>query len=152
VAALRYAHEAATARQLEQLALHSGLDGLRALLFEALPLDQERAMEWRVWLGFWAAAVASRPLLEEQQRRSEEWRQLVEDLLRDAVTAGEADAHLDVEREADDLVALIDGLGVQATLEPGHLPPLRQQQLVDARVDRLRPTPPPPSGRHRLGR
>jgi hypothetical protein len=44
---------------------------------------------------------------------------------------------LDCEREAMALVALVDGLAVQAAFEPRNLDAERLMQIVDARLARL---------------
>ena len=48
---------------------------------------------------------------------------------------------LDCEREATALVALVDGLAVQAAFEPEDLSPERQMEIVDAHLARLEAVP-----------
>jgi AcrR family transcriptional regulator len=118
-----------------------GLPTLRAVLREALPLDVERIAESRVWLAFWSAA-GSRPALREvQQTAYREWRTLVVWIITEAVERGELAADLDPTTVAEQLMVLVDGLLMQATLEPDRLPPARQTALLDAMLSRLRPTP-----------
>ena len=45
--------------------------------------------------------------------------------------------HWSPAREADALVAFIDGVGLQATLEPSRLTRARQVRMVDASLRRL---------------
>jgi AcrR family transcriptional regulator len=117
-----------------------GLSTLRAVLQEALPLDVERIAESRVWLAFWSAA-GSRPALREvQQTAYREWRTLVVWIIAGAVERGELAADLDPTTVAEQLMVLVDGLLMQATLEPDRLPPARQTALLDAMLSRLRPT------------
>ncbi len=33
-------------------------DALRKVLYESLPLDKERRLEWRIWVSFWGRASA----------------------------------------------------------------------------------------------
>lgn len=114
-----------------------GLAALRAVLREALPLDAESRLEWRIWLAFWGRAVHDPDLAAEQRRRYREWRGLIRALLRDAQRDREVSSRLDLAVEADALVAFIDGLGLGATLEPARLSPARQAAMVDAYVRRL---------------
>ena len=116
----------------------AGLSALRQVLREALPLDADSRLEWRIWLAFWGRAVNDAALAGEQRRRYAEWRGLVRGLLRDAQRRGELPRRLDAAREADALVAFVDGVGISATLEPGRMPAARQRALVDAYLDRLR--------------
>lgn len=104
---LRAVHQKAGKRMRElQSSSHSALENLRLVLRESLPLDQERLIEWRVWLAFWSASMDDRTLTLENTRRYREWTQLVETLLAPLV------AHEDIRAEAAIVIAFIDGLGV----------------------------------------
>ena len=81
VAALRQVHRAAGKRMLAATGERSGLEALRAVLAEALPLDEERILEWRVWLAFWGSAATSTSLQAEQHQRYREWRGLLKRVL-----------------------------------------------------------------------
>ena len=141
-ALLIHALRLATARAGSRMALRSrnlrGLAALRMVVREALPIDEDSAVEWRIWLSFWGRAIHDAALAAEQARRYEEWRGLVRSLITEAQRADELRKQLSAEREADALVALIDGIGIQATLEPHRLTPKRQTALVDRYLDRLR--------------
>jgi TetR/AcrR family transcriptional repressor of bet genes len=126
----RVGRRVAAARQsaAEPLAL------ARELLAIGLPLDAERRAETRVWFAFLGLAL-TRPVLARAQRAAyRHWRRLVADALREARERGQVEAGLDVEREAAELVALVDGLAVQAMFE--RRAPM--QELVDDRLARLR--------------
>jgi AcrR family transcriptional regulator len=110
----------------------------RELLALGLPLDAERRAETRVWFAFLGLAL-TRPVLAHAQREAyRAWRGLVAGALREAKERGEIDAGIDVEREAAGLVALVDGLAVQASFEPGAPAAARMEELVDARLAELR--------------
>ena len=115
-----------------------GLGALRAVLREALPLDAERAEEMKVWLEFWARAARDEALRAEQNYWYALWRGVVRALVEESQREGEIDAALDAGREADSLVALVDGVGMQAIFEPERLAPEEQVALLDAHLDRLR--------------
>ena len=109
----------------------------RALLAEGLPLDAERRAETRVWFAFLGLAL-NRPVLARAQRDAyRAWRGLLARTLEEAQERGELDAALDPEREAAGLVALVDGLAVQASFEPRAISGARQLELVDERLARL---------------
>ena len=139
IAALRQVHLAAAARMSRALAGATGLRALEAVLHEALPLDEARRREWRVWLAFWGRAPGDALLVAEQRRRYAEWSALVTTLLRAATRSGELRPGPAVAVRVDGILALIDGLGLQATLEPERLPPARQRALVSVHLDGLRP-------------
>jgi AcrR family transcriptional regulator len=118
VAALRQVHRAAGKRMLAAIGPRSGLEALRAVLAEALPLDQERILEWRVWLAFWGSAATSASLQAEQHERYREWRGLLKRVLAGAQRDGQLPADIDLDRLVDQIVALVDGFGLQGVLDP----------------------------------
>jgi AcrR family transcriptional regulator len=105
----------------------------RSLLAGALPLDAERRAEARIWFAFVGLAV-SRPDLEAEQRRV--YRALRTALARSLGDDG-LDERFDAEAEAAALIALLDGLTVQAAFEPWRLSGRRQLALLDERLAAL---------------
>lgn len=137
-AAIEDAYAAVERRMVEQLqAGPVGLAALRLVLLEALPLDAERRDEARVWMAFWAAA-ATRPELRRVQREGyRAWRGLVAGVLADAESRGEIATGLDAVREGEQLLCLMDGLMMQATLEPRRFTVKRQVGILDSALARL---------------
>jgi hypothetical protein len=84
-------------------------------------------------------AVTSRGLFAEQGRRYEDWRALVRDILEQAENNGEIATTIDTTHEADAIVALIDGIGIQASFEPKRLSANAQLEMVDHYLERLAP-------------
>jgi TetR/AcrR family transcriptional repressor of bet genes len=129
VAALREVHRRAGQRMIR----HVGGADIAAVMLEvildALPMDQDSQLEWKVWLAFWGRAATDERLRQEQQRRYAEWRGLLGKLIRRARphdTAAER-------RTAVDLIAgAIDGLGIQATLEPSKFSDARLRRAASA--------------------
>ena len=118
------------------------LELTRATLAEMLPLDSDRRAEVRVWFAFLGLAL-TRPTLARAQRDAyRTCRGLIADTLARAEAEGRVLPGLDCEREATALVALVDGLAVQAAFEPRHLGAERLMQIVDARLARLEPPKP----------
>ena len=110
----------------------------RAMLVEGLPLDRERQAEVRVRFAFLGLAL-SRPALARDQRLTyRAWRTRIAERLTEAQERGDVRSGVDPDAEAAALVALVDGLAVQATFEPRALSAERQLALVDARLDSLR--------------
>jgi AcrR family transcriptional regulator len=111
---------------------------LHGLLAEGLPLDAERQAEVRVWFAFLGLAL-TRPALARAQRLTyRAWRGQIADTLREAQDSGEIAAGVDPDGEAAALVALVDGLAVQATFEPRTVSAERQLELLKARLAELR--------------
>ncbi len=113
------------------------LELARELLAIGLPLDDERRDETRLWFAFLGLALTRPPLARAQRLAYEAWRRIVADALRDARERGDIDEDVDVEREAAALVALVDGLAVQASFDPDCL----DVDLVDERLAELRRAP-----------
>jgi AcrR family transcriptional regulator len=113
------------------------LELARALLAIGLPLDEERRDETRVWFAFLGLALTRPSLARAQRLAYHAWRRVVADALRDAQEQGHLDAAVDVDREAAGLVALVDGLAVQASFDPECL----DVGLVDQCLTRLQRAP-----------
>ena len=133
VAALRQVHRAAGKRMLAAIGERSGLEALRAVLAEALPLDEERILEWRVWLAFWGSAATSTSLQAEQHQRYREWRGLLKRVLATAPLS----ADIDLDRLVDQIVALVDGFGLQGVLDPQDPQPEQLASRLNGAVDAL---------------
>jgi AcrR family transcriptional regulator len=117
------------------------LEHVRELLAIGLPLDAERRAETRVWFAFLGLAL-TRPVLARAQRAAyRHWRRLVASALEQARDHGEVDPGIDAEREAAGLVALADGLAIQATFERRAVDAALMRELVDERLARLRDRP-----------
>jgi AcrR family transcriptional regulator len=139
LAAVEDAYAAVAARVLAKSESGlTGLSGLRMILLEALPLDAERRAEARVWIAFWAAATTRKQLRPIQTNGYRVWRDVVSRMLLEAEARGEIRPGLDLVREGEQLMCLVDGLLLQSTLEPRRLTADRQVEILDAALDRLR--------------
>src|SRR5919107_3298082 len=114
------------------------LELARAMLAEGLPTDRARQEEVRLWFAFLGLAL-TRPVLARAQRVTyRAWRDRVAEHLRAAQESGAIRGRVDCADEAAALVALVDGLAVQATFEPRRFAAARQLELLDARLAELR--------------
>ena len=114
------------------------LDLVRAWLVEGLPIGRERQAEVRVWFAFLGLALTRPDFARAQRLTYRAWRGRVADLLRDAQEHGDIRADVDPSAAAAALVAVVDGLAIQATFEPRALSAARQTELVDLQLDALR--------------
>jgi AcrR family transcriptional regulator len=137
VAAVRRVHEAAGDRMCAVIERVGGLDALRAVLAEALPLDAERVLECKVRLAFWGSAASSTRLQAEQHQRYREWRGFLKQILSSAREHGELPVSASLGSLADQLIALVDGLGLQNVLEPRHSTPSQLLRCLNEAVDAL---------------
>jgi TetR/AcrR family transcriptional repressor of bet genes len=125
VAALREVHRRAGQRMIRHVGGADIEPVLLEVILDALPLDQDRQLEWKVWLAFWGRAATDERLRQEQQRRYAEWRGLLGKLIR---RARPHDTAADRRTAVDLIAGAIDGLGIQAILEPA--------KFTDARLHR----------------
>lgn len=95
---------------------------LRASLEGALPIDDDRRLHWLVTLACVNQASGDRRLAETQAAGYADFRGFIADL----VAAGELDRDRPAVEVAESLIALADGIAVQALLAPDLWPAERQ--------------------------
>lgn len=108
-----------------------------------LPCTPSQRREWRAWLAFAGRAAHDEDLSAEFIER---YRQGTTDLVRILSVlrdGGQFPKQLDVEAAAETLAALLDGLGLRATLEPSGWPKTRLAETVRSHLQTLgyRPKP-----------
>jgi TetR/AcrR family transcriptional repressor of bet genes len=99
-----------------------------------LPLDEDRLTDWRVILGFWGVAVTDPELAAVQDGHVGRARVRVEKLLR---SERGADSPAERERLAQQILALMLGIALQAVFEPAASASLPQQVLLRDGLARL---------------
>ncbi len=113
----------------------AGAPRLRAILHEALPLDAERAKEWRTRLDLWCLAPDS-PELERVHREQMDRRR---DLMQQRIRAAQDEGWVQADLDAAELAATLHSLILSATIQLLHVPSSRESQLrlIDAYVESL---------------
>ncbi|MEU8271996.1 TetR/AcrR family transcriptional regulator [Sphaerisporangium sp. NPDC049002] len=137
LSALRSSHRRIVHRLKGRLAGRTGLSALREVLADNLPLDEERAQETALEVGFWGRSLAGGTLLEVQREEAAELRYLVRTLLDAAAEAGEITTGDDLDDVTERLLALVDGLSVHRLLYPDRLSPETLHRLMTAELERL---------------
>lgn len=140
--ALDLAHRRVSNRIVKIRSEMAGLEALRAVLAESLPLDDERRLEINLEVSNWGRSVANPKLRQLQHGDYDQWVVFIRAVVRDAQRVGEIANDLDPHLVASLLVAFVDGLSVEALLWPERLPPSRQLMLLDrqiALIGKLRP-------------
>lgn len=110
---------------------------LRQALELWLPLDDPRARDARVWLAFSAAAATSPTLKEIAAATDHELRIAIARLLDAAAAEGDLPEVTDTETESALLLAVVDGLVVQALAMPDALRPAFLTGSLDTHLGRL---------------
>ncbi|HLI24528.1 MAG TPA: TetR/AcrR family transcriptional regulator [Acidimicrobiales bacterium] len=110
-----------------------GLQALRILLVEALPLDEERLLEAKIEICFYGAAVGNDLLRKIQNEEVETFHLRMRRLLVQAQEDGEIGAGVDLDAMVDRCRMVVDALSVAAVMQ--ITPPTPEIML--AHVDAL---------------
>ena len=136
---LRRAGEIAGRRQREINTSLLGRQALEAILEEELPLDNRRLALTRIFVFFYAEAAADENIRQVVDGYLSKWREQTETAVRAAQELGDLDSRIDAASVAIDLVALTDGLSIQAMFNPALLERLRRSSPIREWVNRLAP-------------
>lgn len=121
----------------------TGLEAIRLLCLEMLPLDEERRVEARVAVAFWDRAASSAAMRKIHADSFAIWRTWMENELQTARRAGALDTDVPDRQIVDEFLAVTAGLRIMPILEAGVTEPLGQVELIDAIVARVERTAPP---------
>ena len=113
------------------------LELVRTQLVEGLAIDSERRAEVRVWFAFLGLAETQPRLAKAGRDAYRLWRERVAKTLAAAQRQGLVDNAVDPKREAAALIALVDGIAIQATFDPRAVSAERQLELLDDHLARL---------------
>jgi AcrR family transcriptional regulator len=139
--ALILSHRRVVARMEARAAGRAGLDALRVVMLEALPLDDERDLEAQIEISFWGRALGNPELRTVQNAEFDRFARRLRAHLAEARGLGELRDGVDLDVAAHQLLVLIDGLSAQRVLYPGRVTAVRQRQMLDALLDSFRPYP-----------
>jgi AcrR family transcriptional regulator len=106
-------------------------DALKAVLLDNLPLDEQRDLETRIEMSFWARALRNESLHGIQEEESEVLRDLLRELIEKAQEEGVISPDHDREMVLGMFGALIDGISLHALLYPERLPPKKQAAAME---------------------
>jgi AcrR family transcriptional regulator len=115
----------------------TGLEAIRLLCLEMLPLDDERTVEARVAVAFWDRAASSKAMRKIHADSFAIWRTWMENELQAARRTGRLRTGMSDRQIVDELLAVTAGLRIMPILEAGAAEPLDQVELIDALVARL---------------
>ena len=104
------------------------LNDLGVLLDGVLPISDASRLHWMVTIAFASQAAGDPELAGVQQDAYRAFRRSVTDLVARGVAQGRLPAQLDAVTEAEALIALADGIAVQALFDPASWPAERQRQ------------------------
>ena len=115
-------------------------EGIVGALAQILPLDEERRRETTVWLTLMGASLTDPDLASELRQRYRHAREAMMPVFGPKLGRAKGDPD-DV---ADELLAVVDGITVDALTDPERYPPDRQLALLQRVLERIGfPTKPP---------
>lgn len=97
----------------------------------------KKALRWRVWLAFLAAALPDPAQLALQEAHYAMLRRLVVSRLRELDIAGKLKLGRVPEEEADLLIAVMDGVGLHGVILAKTVSARRQRRLVELHIKAL---------------
>jgi TetR/AcrR family transcriptional regulator, transcriptional repressor of bet genes len=121
--------ERSTARMTEAIEK----EGVAGALAQILPLDEERQRETTVWLTLIGASLKDPDLASELRQRYRQAREAMIPVFGPKLGRAKGDPD-DV---ADELLAVVDGITVDALTDPERYPPTRQLALLERALDRI---------------
>lgn len=135
--ALREGSEQFTDRTLSAAREHTGARARLICLIDAnLPDRPESAQQWRLWIELWGQALLVPELAGVHAERHASQRRALEQMLIEGVEQGQLEP-VDCGQAAAELLALIDGLGLQAVIGDSEMTSARARAVLVAWVDRL---------------
>jgi AcrR family transcriptional regulator len=137
--ALRLSHKQIFTRYEQEVETPVQADALRAVLFDNLPLEEQRDLETRIEMSFWARSLRNEALSQIQHEESKYHRALIRRLIEGTQEEGVIDPEHDREMVLELLGAMIDGISLHALLYPDRLPPKRQQKIMEFALELLEP-------------
>lgn len=142
-AVLRYNNEHIAERIGKAAAGESGLAALRAAMEALLPLDEEMLLCWTVLTAFWGHGAAQQFVVDEGDSLGfRGLRAFVMSLLDQADETGELAQGVDVEHEAERIIALIGGIGMMVGGFPEQRAAIRKRArwMLSEQIDAVKST------------
>lgn len=136
--ALRLSHTRIRKRYDAEVETPKAIEALQAILIDNLPMDEQRDLETRIEMSFWARALRNEELHAIQQKESETLRALLRELVEKAQKDKAIAKKHDREEVLELLGAMIDGISLHALLYPDRLPPKRQAAVMEFALQLLK--------------
>lgn len=129
--ALKLSHRRIRERQNKKLDGLTGLEALKALVLDNLPLDEERELETRLEISYWARSLTRAEVTKVQRAEAAILHKRMVDLVLEAQSLGEIDKGQSPEMIVERLHALIDGLSVHALIHRKRVSNETQTAIID---------------------
>jgi AcrR family transcriptional regulator len=129
--ASRLSHEQIYRRYEAEVDTPRGADALHEVLLDNLALDEQRELETRIEMSFWARSLRNASLSAIQHEKSRHLRGLIKELVERSQAEGAIDPARSPEQVVELLAALIDGISLHALLYPDRMTKRRQRATME---------------------
>ncbi len=128
------------ARRHIETEIAAGRSLLEASVDAALPLDEARMLDWRVFLAYMGASIGEPELDVLFRERQQSFRDTLAEAIADEVIAGRLPAGSNVDHEAARLLVTLNGVAIQAVLAPDLWSADQQRRVINDHLTGLRRT------------
>ena len=115
----------------------SGTERLMAMLSSFLPIDRERQEILTVWVAFLGYAVGREDLMADHQQSAGQLRQVILQELQSLREQQIIRADLDLESEANLMLALVNGLSLDSLIQAQRLSSEQQAAFIQRHIENL---------------
>lgn len=135
--ALVLSHNRIGERMIRASAGLKGLAAVRAVMLEAMPLEDDRLLEAQIEVSFWGHVLGNPALRGLLRMEYDTFWERLSDELDNAVVMGELRPDVDTERIVRHLIVIVDGLSADRVLYPVRVEPEQQVELLDAYLESI---------------
>lgn len=114
-----------------------GLEALKALSLEILPVDEHLKDEARLVVSFWESGVQSEYRAELAAIAIGEWSEMIINMLNEAKEDGNLRPIVDIENTAGAFVGFLQGSQIDAVMDPKDFSPDRLLKQLEANLQLL---------------
>jgi AcrR family transcriptional regulator len=114
-----------------------GIERLEQMIFSALPFEVRGIEGWQVWVAFLGYAIGRKTLVQEHQKRYTFLRQIISQELAELQASKLIRDGIDLQLEANALIALVDGIGIGIVINAEQFQPYQQRCLVQRHISSL---------------
>jgi AcrR family transcriptional regulator len=136
--ALVLSHTRIRRRYADDVRGPDAIKGLKALIRDNLPLDEQRDLEMRIEMSFWARALRNDALHKIQEDESAVFRDMLRDLVERAQAEGTISPDHDSEMVLELIGSMIDGTSLHALLYPKRMPAKKQLAVMEFALELLK--------------
>jgi len=135
--ALLLSHSRIGERMVRASAGLKGLEAIRAIMLEAMPLEEAQLLEAQIEVSFWGHVLDNPALRGILRTEYDTFWERLSDELDNAAAMGELKPDVDTAQVVRHLIVIVDGLSADRVLYPVKVEPEQQVELLDAYLESI---------------